>query len=107
LRFPVLSDRESRVARQFGLVYRVPADQQEIYRRAFINLPAINGENSWELPIPATYIIGSGQGGESPARPRSGQLRYPQLHSVLSAWVNPDYTDRPEPMEVIDRLAQL
>src|SRR5262249_15406032 len=34
LRFRALSDRENRVAREFGLVYRVPADQQEIYRRA-------------------------------------------------------------------------
>ena len=103
LRFRVLSDRENRVARQFGLVYRVPADQQEIYRRAFINLPAINGENSWELPIPATYIIT----GEGAARLPSGEVRHRQHYSVLSAWVNPDYTERPEPAEVIHRLGRL
>lgn len=107
LRFLVLSDRENRVARQFGLVYRVPDDQQEIYRRAFINLPSINGENSWELPIPATYIIGSRQTGEGAARLHSGQVCPPQHHSILYASVNPDYTDRPEPAEVIHRLAQL
>lgn len=103
LLFPVLSDRENSVARQFGLVYRVPADQQEVYRRAFITLPSINGENSWELPIPATYILGSRQAGESPVR-LSGP---PQHHLVLYASVNPDYTDRPEPTEVLDSLRQL
>jgi len=106
LRFPVLSDRENRVARQFGLVYRVPADQQEIYRRAFINLPSINGENGWELPIPATYIIGSRQAGEGTVRLPPGQAR-PQHHRVLYAWVTPDYTDRPEPADVIHDLAHL
>ena len=107
LRFLLLSDQENRVARQFGLVYRVRADQQEIYRRAFINLPAINGDNSWELPIPATYILGSGEAGEARLRLPSGQIRPPQQHPVLYASVNSDYTDRPEPTEVIDRLAHL
>jgi peroxiredoxin len=102
LRFPVLSDRENNVARQFGLVYGVPADQQEIYRRAFINLPFINGENSWELPIPATYIIGSRYPGEG-----SRQVGSSRHHPVFYAWVNPDYTDRPEPAEVIHSLAHL
>jgi peroxiredoxin len=99
LRFPLLSDQENRVARQFGLVYRVPEEQQEIYRRAFVNLPSVNGDSSWELPIPATYILG---------QPRADKnVRPPERHSVLRAWANPDYTDRPEPAEVIHRLSQL
>ena len=57
LRFPLLSDAGNQVARQFGLVYRVPDDQQAIYRRAFVNLPFANGDDSWELPIPATFIL--------------------------------------------------
>jgi peroxiredoxin len=57
LRFPLLSDAGNQVGRQFSLVYRVPDDQQAIYRRAFINLPFTNGDGSWELPIPATYIL--------------------------------------------------
>lgn len=109
LRFPVLSDQENRVARQFGLVYQVPADQQEIYRRAFVNLPSLNGASSWELPIPATYIIGSGHASEGRVRLGSGEV-FPSKHQpvrVHHAWVNPDYTDRPEPSEVIHRLRQL
>lgn len=102
LRFPVLSDRENTVARQFGLVYQVPADQQEIYRRAFINLPSMNGDGSWELPIPATYIIGSGHAREAPV-----QAGPSKRHPVRYAWVNPDYTERPEPTEIIRSLRQL
>ena len=57
LRFPLLSDAGNKVARQFGLTYRVPAAQEAVYRRAFVNLPFTNGDESWELPIPATYIL--------------------------------------------------
>jgi peroxiredoxin len=85
LRFPLLSDAGNAVARQFGLVYRVPEEQQAIYRRAFINLPFTNGDESWELPIPATYVID-----------RDG--------AVLHASASEDYTQRPEPGEVLERL---
>lgn len=85
LRFPLLSDAGNMLARQFGLTYRVPPAQEAVYRRAFVNLPLINGDDSWELPIPATYIID-----------RDGMIRY------VSA--NEDYTERPEPLEIIAQL---
>lgn len=86
LRFPLLSDPGNRVARQFGLVYRVPDYQQAVYRRVFINLPFANGDESWELPVPATYILN-----------RNG--------SVLFSSVNADYAERPEPAEILSQLA--
>ena len=84
LRFPLLSDAGNNVARQFRLTYRVPEDQKAIYQRAFVNLAFINGNNedSWELPIPATYVID-----------RDGIVLY------VSA--NEDYTERPEPKDII------
>ena len=82
LRFPLLSDAGNRLARQFGLTYRVPPPQEAVYRRAFVNLPFINGDDTWELPIPATYIVD-----------RDGTIRY--------ASADEDYTQRPEPMEVV------
>jgi len=85
LRFPLLSDAGNQVARQFGLVYRVPDYQQAVYRRAFVNLPLANGDESWELPIPATYVIA-----------RDGM--------VIHAAANADYTQRPEPSEILERL---
>ncbi|HEX3352262.1 MAG TPA: peroxiredoxin-like family protein [Terriglobales bacterium] len=87
LGFPLLSDAGNQVARRFGLVYRVPDEQQAIYRRAFINLPFANGDDSWELPIPATFIL-DGDG------------------TVLYAAANEDYTERPEPGEIIYQFSE-
>jgi len=86
LRFPLLRDANNQVAEQFGLAYRVPDYQQSIYVRAMINLPFANGDESWQLPIPATYILD-------------------RDHTVLYASTNPDYTERPEPAEILQKLA--
>ena len=93
LRFHLLSDSTSQVSRQFGLVYQVPGYQKEVYRRAFVNLPFINGENTWELPIPATFVIGKTAGG--------------QLARIRFASANPDYTERPEPADILSRITEL
>jgi len=85
LRFRLFSDAGNQVARQFGLVYRVPVEQEAIYRRSFTNLPFINGDESWELPIPATYILDRDS-------------------TILYASANEDYAERPEPAEIVERL---
>jgi peroxiredoxin len=85
LTFPLLVDAHNEVARQFGLVYRVPEEQKDIYRRTFVNLPFVNGDDSWELPIPATYVIDRDA-------------------TILFASANEDYTERPEPLEVFSTL---
>jgi peroxiredoxin len=86
LRFPLLSDAGNKVARQFGLTYHISDEQRAVYQRAFVNLPLVNGDESWELPIPATYIIH-----------RDG--------TVLYASANEDYTERPEPGDIVRLLA--
>ena len=85
LRFLLLSDAGNRVARQFGLVYRISDEQQALYKRTFVNLPFVNGDDSWELPIPATYFVD-----------RNG--------TVLYASANEDYTERPEPGDILQAL---
>jgi peroxiredoxin len=87
LRFPLLSDDGNEVARRLGLTYCVPDAQRAVYQRAFVNLPFVNGNNedSWELPIPATYVVD-----------RDG--------TVLYASANEDYTERPEPAEIVNLL---
>jgi len=85
LSFSLLVDAHNDVARQYGLVYRVPDEQQKLYRSTFVNLPFANGDDSWELPIPATYVI-----------ERDG--------AVLFAGTNEDYTERPEPLEILSLL---
>jgi peroxiredoxin len=88
LRFPLLSDAGNTVARQFGLTYRIPDEQREVYRRAFVNLPFVNGDESWQLPIPAAYVVDHDA-------------------TVLYASANEDYTERPEPSEIIRFLQTL
>jgi peroxiredoxin len=88
LRFPLLSDAGNKVARQFGLTYRISESQESVYRKAFVNLPFVNGDASWELPIPATYIMD-----------RDG--------TVLYASANEDYTERPEPADIVRFLQPL
>jgi len=81
--FPLLCDLGNQVARQFGLVYRVPDYQQQVYQRSFVNLPFANGDNSWELPAPATYVVGS-----------DGVIKFRR--------VDVDYRERPEPLEILE-----
>ncbi len=82
LRLPLLADARNQIARQFGLTYRVPAEQELVYRKAFVNLPFTNGDESWELPIPATYVVDRDA-------------------TILYASANEDYTERPEPGEIV------
>jgi peroxiredoxin len=86
--FPLLSDVGNKVAREFGLAYCIPEYQQAIYKRVFVNLPTVNGDDGWELPIPATFIL-----------ERDG--------TVLFASADEDYTKRPEPADLVRVLESL
>ena len=57
LKFPVLSDVNNKIAKRFGLVYTLDASLQPIYQAFGIDLQAHNGDSSFELPIPATYLV--------------------------------------------------
>jgi len=85
LGFPLLSDSGSKIATGFGLTYSVPEEQRAIYKRAFVNLPFVNEDASWTLPIPATFVLD-----------RQGIITY------MSA--NEDYTQRPEPADILRAL---
>jgi peroxiredoxin len=89
LSFPILSDPRNEVAAAFGLRFALPGYLAELYKSLKNDLPSFNGDPSWTLPMPARFVIAPG-----------GTIRY--------AEVNPDYTRRPEPEEmlpVLDRLA--
>jgi peroxiredoxin len=89
LSFPILSDPGNAVAAAFGLRFALPDYLVDLYKNAFKNdLAVVNGEPSWTLPMPARFVIA-----------RDGAIVY--------AEVNPDYTRRPDPAEllpVLDRL---
>lgn len=61
LGFPLLTDHGNRVARLYGLTWRIPADVAALYRRRGIDLPALNGTRDWQLPLAASYVVDRGQ----------------------------------------------
>lgn len=89
LTFPVLSDLGNRVARQFGLVFAI---DDPVTRAAHTRIdrivPNFNGDDSWELPMPGTFLVDS-----------SGTIRL--------AYVEPDFTSRLDPEIVVARLREL
>lgn len=88
LTFDVLSDVNNRAARSFGLVYTLPEELRQALRANNRALPLINGDESWELPVPATYVIA------------------PDRH-VAMAYLDVDYRNRLEPDAIITALESL
>ena len=88
LSFPVLNDVGNVVARRYGLIFTLDAALRPLYKSFGIDLPARNGDESYELPVPATYVIGT-----------DGTIRY--------GYANADYTQRAEPAEVLAAVRSL
>ena len=88
LEFEVLSDVGNKVARDFGLVFKLTEKMQEIYGSFGIDLPAANGDQSFELPIPATYVVS-------------------QDGIIAFAFIDADYTNRLDPETIITELKKL
>lgn len=55
--FQMLYDAQNRVAREFGLVFALPQALRPVYAGFGINLAAANGDDTFELPVPATYVV--------------------------------------------------
>lgn len=85
LPFPLLHDSHCDVAQQFGLAYKVPPFHQNYFRSILVNVPFVNGDESWLLPMPATYVIG-----------QDGVVLYAEAYA--------DFRVRPEPGEVLKHL---
>jgi peroxiredoxin len=88
LDFEVLSDQGNRVAREYGLLFAVYEEMRPLYLEWNMDVPASNGDESWELPVPATYVIDRNS-------------------AVRAAHVDKDYTKRMEPNAVIAALKAL
>lgn len=88
LGFSILSDKNSEVAAAFGIKFKLPTYLVDLYKSFGNDLPTFNNDPAWVLPMPARYVIA-----------RDGTIAY--------AEINPDYTRRPDPSElipVIDRM---
>ena len=88
LEFEVLSDVDNRVAKSFGLVFKLSERMQEIYKNFGIDLPEANGDQSFELPIPATYVVA-----------KNGIIAF--------AFIDADYTNRLDPEIIVSELKKL
>lgn len=80
--FPLLYDDGCKVAAQFRLAYTIPPWHQQHYRNVLVNLPFVNGDQSWRLILPATYVLSS-----------DGTILFADAHA--------DFRVRPEPEEVL------
>ena len=88
LTFEVLSDVGNQFAKVLGLVFTLPETLRPIYQNFGIDIPSYNGDDSFELPIPATYVV-------------------TQKGKVVQASINPDYTKRLDPESILITLEKL
>ena len=85
LEFAVLSDVGNAVARRYGVVFRVTDALKQPMQTLGVDVAKHNEDPSWELPIPATYVVD-----------RGGVIRL--------AFVEVDYRKRLEPREILAAL---
>jgi len=83
--FPILSDIDNGYAMLLNLAIWVGAEMQEYMTEIGRMLPQYQGNDSWMLPIPATFVIG-----------KDGRIK--------ARFVDPDYRKRMAIHELIDAL---
>ena len=87
LAFEVLTDHGNDLARKFGLSFALEGELKRISVEVFgVDLPKFNGDTSWEIPVPATYVIGSDG-------------------VILLAYVDPEFRNRLDPADILRVLA--
>lgn len=87
LAFPVLSDSSLAAATAFGIAFQMPQSLIDLYSKVGHDLPVLNGNGQWVLPLPATYVIG-----------RDGR--------IVFAHIEADYRQRAEPADVMAAIAR-
>lgn len=88
LEFPILRDAGNQVAEEFGVRHELPEYLRDVYLDFGIDLPRVNGDGSWTLPMPARYVI-------------DGDAK------IVAADIEADYRFRPEPSKTINDLEKL
>lgn len=87
LTFEVLSDVGNNVARDYGVVYKLPDPVATAYQNGF-DLHKYNGDESDELPLSATYVIA-----------QNGTIQF--------AFLDAEYRNRAEPIDILAVLQEL
>jgi peroxiredoxin len=88
LDYQLLSDSSLAAANGFNIAFTLPAELIDLYASVGTNVPVLNGNGLWVLPVPATYVID-----------RQGRIMY--------AHVEADYRDRAQPRDVIAAVKTL
>ena len=57
LAYPVLSDKGGVVAKGYGVTAELPQRARALYLRFGHDLPRMNGDKSWRLTLPTTFIL--------------------------------------------------
>ncbi|MEZ4750496.1 MAG: redoxin domain-containing protein [Bdellovibrionota bacterium] len=86
--FEILTDKDNQYARKLGLVFTVTPELKKLYKEFGIDLEKSQGNPEWELPVPATFVIG-------------------QDGKILYSFVDTDYTKRAEPADLLKALDKL
>jgi peroxiredoxin len=85
LEFEVLSDNSNLIAKEYGLVFSLAEEIRPIYLSFGIDLPATNKEDSYEIPMPATYVINKNK-------------------EIIFSFIDEDYTKRCEPQDILEAI---
>ena len=88
LAFPVLSDSALAAAQAFGVAFELPPELVDLYGRVGNDLPTLNGNGQWVLPVPASYVVG-----------RDGRIAWAHIDS--------DYRLRADPLDVLQAVGQM
>lgn len=88
LAFTVLSDSALDAANGFGLAYTLHPDLVDYYGSVGTDIPVLNGNGQWVLPVPATYVVDS-----------AGRIRF--------ALIEEDVRRRAEPRDVLAAIEAL
>lgn len=91
--FPILSDPTCELAAHFGIAYTVPDRVRQHFRSILINIPFVNGNDSWRLPLPATFVI-------VPKHEEDGTVS----GTILFSEGHADHRVRPDPADVLRAL---
>ncbi len=84
--FPVLLDTHQEAGRAFEVVFTAPASVKDLYTETFgFDLSRQTADGSWDLPIPATFVLDAGL-------------------VVRAAWVDAQYPRRAEPDDILAAL---
>ena len=84
----MLVDKGNQVARQFNIVFKIPEKLRFCLKDLGIYIPRYNGDESFELPLPATYIVN-----------QDGKIYYDFVQS--------DHTKRLDPVEIITIMRRM